>query len=292
MLGNPLVSVITPTYKRADMVERTIDSVFAQTYKNIEMIVVDDCSPDNTREVMEALCKKYYGLTYIRLPENRGACVARNKALHQARGEYIAFLDDDDVWDKAKISKQIEVLIHNPSIAIITCYEKYGNKIIGPEYDLPSSVLKKRFLRENVILGGGSAAVIPRSIIERVGKWDENLPACQDWDYFYRCARYGDIHICPEVLLYRFVEHERITTSGKYLIYRKSFYIKYRARMSLLDKMRHLGFFLKLRSEQYDSVSIKIIMLFISLLISVDPGLIKMSKVKALFLRLKGARHY
>ena len=101
----PTVSVVIPTYNRADLLPRAIRSVLSQTYWNCELIIVDDCSTDNTREVVSTWTDSR--IRYIRHPENRHQSGAINTGIEHARGQYVAFLDDDDEWMPTKLEKQV-----------------------------------------------------------------------------------------------------------------------------------------------------------------------------------------
>src|SRR5574344_1001323 len=94
--NNYLISIITPSYNSEKYISKTIDSVLFQTYQNWEMIVVDDVSPDNSNKKIEEYCKKDNRINLIKLEQNSGAAVARNRAIKEAKGRYIAFLDADD----------------------------------------------------------------------------------------------------------------------------------------------------------------------------------------------------
>lgn len=107
---NDLVSVITPVYNAEKVIEKTLNSIFNQTYKEIEVVLVDDCSKDNSREVIEGLKIKHPEIVYFCQLTNQGAGAARNKALELAKGQYVAFLDADDLWHPTKIEKQINLL--------------------------------------------------------------------------------------------------------------------------------------------------------------------------------------
>jgi len=104
---NNLVSIITPSYKSVKFIKETIDSVLVQTYTNWEMIIVDDCSPDNSNEIIENYILKDSRIKFIKLEKNSGPAVARNRAIEEACGRYIAFLDADDLWMPQKLEKQI-----------------------------------------------------------------------------------------------------------------------------------------------------------------------------------------
>lgn len=119
-----LVSIITPTYNCAEFIGRTIDSVLLQTYKNWEMIIVDDRSKDNTREIVEEYMKKDPRIKYHLLSENAGAAVARTTAMKLAQGSYMAFLDSDDIWMPEKLQRQIKWMSENRYAFSCTAYEQ------------------------------------------------------------------------------------------------------------------------------------------------------------------------
>lgn len=109
MNKNPTVSVIIPTYNRAHLVGRAIQSVLNQTYKDFELIIVDDGSTDNTEDIIKKYQKKDERIKYIRRKKNKGGSVARNTGINAAIGEYIAFLDSDDEWLTEKLERQMKV---------------------------------------------------------------------------------------------------------------------------------------------------------------------------------------
>lgn len=121
MESKALVSVIIPSYNRGSLILRSVYSVLNQSYKNIELILVDDCSTDNTENVIKKI--KDGRIKYIKLEKNSGACVARNRGINEARGEYIAFNDSDDIWHEDKIEKQIDFLIRN-NADVVSCAMK------------------------------------------------------------------------------------------------------------------------------------------------------------------------
>jgi len=108
-----LVSIITPSYNSEKFIKETIDSVISQTYQNWEMIIVDDVSPDKSNEIIDAFIKKDSRIKLIKLEENSGPAVARNRAIEEAKGRYIAFLDADDLWLPEKLEKQIAFMLEN-----------------------------------------------------------------------------------------------------------------------------------------------------------------------------------
>ncbi len=119
-----LVSIIMPAYNCGDFIGETLDSVINQSYKNWEVIIVDDCSTDNTAEVVKEYIKKDNRIKYHKLEKNSGAAVARNKAIDLATGKYLAFLDSDDVWFPEKLAKQIGFMEENDYGFSCTSYTK------------------------------------------------------------------------------------------------------------------------------------------------------------------------
>ncbi len=119
-----LVSIITPTYNCAKFIARTIDSVQAQTYKNWEMVIVDDRSQDNTKEIVEEYMKNDSRIKYHLFEENSGAAVARTTSMKLAQGAYMAFLDSDDIWLPDKLERQIKWMEENDYAFSCTAYEQ------------------------------------------------------------------------------------------------------------------------------------------------------------------------
>ena len=119
-----LVSIITPTYNCADFIAETIESIQSQTYKNWEMIIVDDCSTDNTEKIVNRYAKKDKRIIYHCLKQNSGAAVARTKAMELASGEYMAFCDSDDLWFTNKLEKQLNFMKENNYAFSCTAYEQ------------------------------------------------------------------------------------------------------------------------------------------------------------------------
>lgn len=134
-----LVSVIMPTYNCAKFIGETIKSIQAQTYSNWELIIVDDCSTDNTKEVVENYVKLDKRIKYNSLEKNSGAAVARTSAMKIADGEYMAFCDSDDIWIDVKIEKQLKFMKKNNYAFTCTAYEQIDEnsnslgKVIKPK---------------------------------------------------------------------------------------------------------------------------------------------------------------
>lgn len=149
---NELVSIIAPVYNNSEFIEQTIESVQKQTYKNWEMIIVDDCSTDRTPELIKKISQKDDRIKYIKLENNSGAAIARNKALSESRGRFIAYLDADDLWKKNKIQNQIDFMLAHDYAFVCSNYEKIdvNNKILK-QVKIPKEINYKLFLRNTII---------------------------------------------------------------------------------------------------------------------------------------------
>lgn len=131
-MDRDLVSIITPSYNSSKFIAKTIESVLAQTYENWEMIIIDDCSHDSTNEIIEEYIKKDSRVKLIKLERNSGPAVARNRAIEEANGRYIAFLDADDLWLPQKLEKQIKFMSDNDLVFTYSSYyliDEYDNNL-------------------------------------------------------------------------------------------------------------------------------------------------------------------
>ena len=147
------VSIITPVYSCEKYLRQTIDSVLAQTFTNWEMILADDCSPDGSAQIIAEYQQKDPRIRYIKLPNNCGAAVARNAALGEARGRYIAYLDADDIWLPEKLERQLNFMKKNNVVFSCCDYEKIEsdgtslNKVIH----MPKTITYEQLLRNTII---------------------------------------------------------------------------------------------------------------------------------------------
>lgn len=159
-----LVSVIIPVYNSGRVIESTLKSVFAQTYKDIEIVLVDDCSTDNSREVIEKLQNEHHEIIYYRQQTNQGAGAARNKALELANGQYVAFLDADDLWKPEKIQKQINLLHEKKGSFSFTAIEMIDceGKIVKKKRKVKEQIDYKFLLKNTMI--ATSTVVVDRNI--------------------------------------------------------------------------------------------------------------------------------
>lgn len=183
----PKVSVIIPTYNYGRYLIEAVESVLNQTYKDFELIVVDDGSTDNTREVL----KPYLHRLRYMYQENQGISAARNRGFQESTGEYIAYLDADDVWLPEKLAKQIPLLDEDPSLGFV-CGATHEMDQDGKIFHLRNkprrsedtfeSLFRKNFIPTLTV-------VIRRSCLETVGGFDTSLPLSQDYDMWLRLAK-------------------------------------------------------------------------------------------------------
>jgi glycosyltransferase involved in cell wall biosynthesis len=196
----PLVSVVIPTYNGSKTIERAINSVLNQTYEKIEVIVVDDCSKDNTAEVVRSIRDDRVKLLIHE--ENRNGSAARNTGIREARGKYVAFLDDDDEWLEEKIEKQVKYLQSKDSKewkAVTTSnFSKEGVANIRREGDIREDILN---MRSSFAMG--SSLLIEKKAIEEVGYFDEKYNRHQDQEFVLRYLRLYKLAVLNEPLLIR-----------------------------------------------------------------------------------------
>ena len=193
------VSVIIPTYNRGWILKEAVDSVMAQEYKDFELIVVDDGSTDNTSDVLA-----FYGNDVKALfQKNKGVSAARNRGIAEASGQFIAFLDSDDLWLPQKLSTQVEFFNQTPDAWICQTEEIWiRNGIrVNPKkrHKKPSGMIFEPSLE--LCLVSPSAVMIRRSLFDRVGCFDEALPACEDYDLWLRISCRFPVHLIDRSLI-------------------------------------------------------------------------------------------
>lgn len=202
------VSVVITAYDRPDFLQQAVQSVINQTVKPIEIIVVDDCSPHNIASELSDSTDP--PVIYHRLTENRGANHARNVGIGLAKGQWIAFLDDDDAWQPNKLERQLERLAAAPDA--IGCLSSFANIESGkPKAKLGTERVELEALKANNPYCGMSGVMALKSALEEE-PFDESLPCAQDWDLFIRLARRGTLLFVDEPLfLRRMGDYQSIT---------------------------------------------------------------------------------
>lgn len=190
MRHSPRITVIIPTYNRASIVPRAIDSVLAQTYTDYEIIVVDDASTDETGIL---LVNKYNNkISCIRKEKNEGLAAARNTGIRAARGVYTAFLDDDDAWLPEKLALQLKVMEEDPAVGLVYCgylHADDNDTILATVRPEKRGNVFHDLLYQNHITGSASAVLIKTEVLHAAGYFNASLSACEDWDLWIRISR-------------------------------------------------------------------------------------------------------
>jgi len=187
MNSEPKVSIIIPTYNQSQYLEEAMESVLNQTYQNIEIIIVDDGSTDNTSEVVKSFDNKI-----IYIPQkNKGASSARNAGIKKAQGQYVAFLDSDDMWIKNKLEKQIKFIQNNPEIGLLGtgCYQMVDiNKMIYKKiFPAKNEILQKDLIKYNPFIQ--SSVIIKKDVFNHIDLYDEKFKESEDYDLWLRIAQ-------------------------------------------------------------------------------------------------------
>ena len=198
VLVEPLVSVIVPVFNGESTIRSTLDSVLAQTYGQLEVLVIDDGSKDGTAAIVESYEDARLALYRF---ENRGAHISRNRGIARARGKYVTFLDADDWWRADKIEKQLRQLRSHPRAGVVYSFTQYvddrGVALHGGyEEHNEGDVLAELYVR--FFLQSGSNALITREVIDRIGGFDESLDVCDDYDFYLRAAESFEFTLVPE----------------------------------------------------------------------------------------------
>lgn len=202
----PTVSVVVPTYNRAHLLHRSIQSILNQTYQDFEIVIIDDGSTDNTENVVNYFNDKR--IRYIKHEKNKGASVARNSGIIATSGDFIAFLDDDDEWFPQKLEKQIKKLLNSPQNmgAVYTNWwniSENGSKSIAIHKKREGYVYWKVL---EISFVGFPVVLIKKECFEKCGLIDERLPNnCEDWEFLIRVSKYYHFSYINEPLMNRHI---------------------------------------------------------------------------------------
>lgn len=204
---SPLISVIMPTFNRAEYIREALDSIKRQTFKDYEVIIVDDGSTDNTKEIV----KTYEGIRYI-YQEHSGISKARNTAIKAVRGRWIATLDSDDLWKEEKLQKQVDYVLGHADCRIV--YTLFSNFTDIPNQELGKRQQELLHMDINCYL---PSALIDARLFSEIGMYDENLEYGEDTDWNIRLRFHKvDIgHCINEVLYLRRVHNSNISSTHK-----------------------------------------------------------------------------
>jgi glycosyltransferase involved in cell wall biosynthesis len=202
---DPLVSVIMPNYNYSKYIGDAIESVLEQTYRNLELIVVDDGSTDDSVQIISSFGSKVKILHNSKL----GPSAARNSGVKASEGIWLAFIDSDDVWLPHKLETQMSFLLSR-GVEIVSCrYRKFGHsakgEVVGPALDSFNYTWFEKNPTSNPF--PPSTAVLSRKLLLFAGEWRTELARSEDFDFFRRCAKFGEIKVLEDVMVH-YREHE------------------------------------------------------------------------------------
>lgn len=200
-LKNAFVSVIIPVFNGELYIKQAIDSILAQSYKLFEVIIVDDGSVDRTERIVASFKNKVH---YV-VQNNKGASAARNHGLKLSRGDFIAFLDSDDLWPENKLNLQVRCLIDNPKVEVLLGgTECFRTNIFN--------VLNQKQVYYDFQMG---SALFRKSVFDKVGSFDEKLKFSEDYDWFFRAKEIGiEIALKEETTLFHRRHKKNITNKS------------------------------------------------------------------------------
>lgn len=205
------ISVIIPTYNREKTIKKALESVIQQTYSDLEIIVVDDNSSDNTIKEVKAIDDNR--IKIIKNSCNRGACFSRNIGVEYSQGKYIAFQDSDDIWELDKLSKQL-ALLKEKKFDVVSCYikqiysdskEKRFPQDIKSYYEDSSNIFYENYFSTQTIIGKKECFIKE--------KFDEKFPRFQDWDLMIRMSNKYNVGFLEEELVKAFIQIDSISAS-------------------------------------------------------------------------------
>ena len=217
-MENEGVSVVVPTFNRAYLIKRSIDSVLKQTYKNFEILIIDDGSTDNTYDVVSTIGDDR--IKYIRYSSNQGAAYARNEGIKLSKYDYIAFQDSDDVWNADKLEKQMKMILESDAnMGLVYCEYHYnglnGIEGICPNRDISLSQKSGNkfpyLLTGNMI--GTPTMLVRKEVFEKVGGFDESYSCLEDYEFALRVASMYKIGFVPECLMEVYATNESVTNN-------------------------------------------------------------------------------
>ena len=207
-----MVSIIIPTYNRAPFIAETIESVLAQTYRDIEIIVIDDGSKDNTAEVVKPFGDR---VRYV-WQQNSERAVSRNNGLKLSRGEFVSFPDSDDCWLPETLDEMVDTMQRVPAAALVAvgCAIVNRDRRVmgmfhpGGNVDGVATNAFHQLLHSNIV-GSPSAVLVRRSVLERAGAFDEDrrLIGVEDWELWARLAFFGPV-VCRRKPLVHYRRHK------------------------------------------------------------------------------------
>lgn len=202
-MPKPFVSILIPAHNAGKYLKACLDSALHQTYPFIEIVIVNDGSEDNTSDII----KEYRDerIKYFH-QENRGIAKTRNRLFRESKGDYLTFLDSDDIYLSDKVKKEVEFLETHPDYSAVYCNLRYffdgePNKFFKHQYAFPSGDIFAELLKKQFITN--TALMLRRAVVDKIGYFNENTREVEDWSYFLKMAKAGMLFgFIDEVLAY------------------------------------------------------------------------------------------
>jgi glycosyltransferase involved in cell wall biosynthesis len=214
-MDTPLISVIIPTFNRGIYITKTIKSVMAQTYKNIEVVIVDDGSTDNTEDLVNQLEVKYNKIKYYK-QQNQGVSAARNYGIDKSTGKYIAFLDSDDLWHINKLQRQMAKLLEEDADACfcgtIKIYENdKSRETLKNNFDLKKPLISQLMLRNDAQT---ITWLIRKDVIENCNiRFSSKYSYAEDWEFYCKIMAVSKVTCVNEYLAYYIIHSNTLTSN-------------------------------------------------------------------------------
>lgn len=258
MEHQPLVTVYIPTYNRVDLLKRAVESVQAQTYQNLEIIIVDDCSTDFTHQYLQQLANEDKRVKYFIKEKNSGACVSRNIAIENATGEFITGLDDDDFFLESRIDEFMKKRQYLNKYTFLSSKYLYKVKKDGPYKKTKNLFITKKVKKDDLLFNNvvGNQVFIKTKVL-RENLFNEELPLWQDLYCWYslllNCNRAGYILNTANYVVDISHEHERMTENKKkkvlyvYEKFRIDFELTRKQKKILFCQLEHYGYLISVK---------------------------------------------
>lgn len=221
--AKPLISVVIPTYNRPELLKMAIKTVLDQTYKNLEILVIDDASNVNNQKIIDYFDDSR--IIFFKNKTRKGGGYSRNVGIKNANGRFIAFLDDDDEWMPKKLEEQLKAF-DDSNVSLVTCYsldKRFGKERVSkPPENIDYSYLLKSFN-----LSSTSSYIVRKEVLDKIGYFDVDLPSAQEYDLALRMSKYYKIKTIPEILMIQNASKGQISENwskkikGVMAIYRK-----------------------------------------------------------------------
>jgi len=254
MPDNPKVSVLMPAYNTEKYITEAIESILNQTFKEFELIIIDDCSTDRTWEIIQDYTKKDNRIIALRNEKNLGIPENRNKLISLSKGKYVVWQDSDDISMPYRIEKQYNFMENHPDVGIcggwLLFFNNNNNKIYTQKYNIKDTFLRKNIFKFSPVSQGVS--IVRKKIYNKVGNYNILFKQAEDLDMSFRIGMHSKYSNIPEVLLkYRFdynsISKSKVKENIKYTLkVRKLAINKYNYKISYFDYLvYYITYFVK-----------------------------------------------